>query len=435
MKNLCVVGLQWGDEGKGKVVDALSGGFDLVVRYQGGSNAGHTVILNGEKYVLHLLPSGILREGKLCVIGNGVVVDPALLIDEIEELEQRGVKIGDNLAVSDRAHVVFPYHKALDTLQESGLGKGKIGTTGRGIGPCYTDKMARVGIRMGELLNQDSFVQKLRANVEQKNRLFAALYDAPPLSFDEICEKYLGHAEKLRSLIRDTISLLARADEDGKRIMFEGAQGTLLDVDFGTYPFVSSSSASASGVSAGTGLPPGSVGRVIGVMKAYCTRVGEGPFPTELGDALGEQLRERGGEFGATTGRPRRCGWFDAVTLRHSAMICGVDSVALTKLDVLTGMDTIRVGVGYIYRGSRMESLPPDVKVFEECEPVYESFPGWADDISESRSFSDLPTNAQSYVVALEKIIGVPVEFISVGSAREATVTCRERVGANRSAT
>ncbi len=421
MDNLCVVGLQWGDEGKGKIVDALAEGFDLVVRYQGGSNAGHTVIVGDEKFVLHLVPSGILRKDKLCVIGNGVVVDPAQLLAEIDGLRGRGVEVGENLAVSDRAHVVFPYHKQLDQLQERGDGQ-RIGTTGRGIGPCYTDKAARVGIRVGELLDRDLFAEKLHFNIVQKNRLFQALYDAPPIDEKAVLDAYLGYAERLRPWVTDTVTLLADACADGKRILFEGAQGALLDVDFGTYPYISSSNASACGVSSGTGVPPKHVGKVLGVMKAYCTRVGEGPFPSELHDEVGERLREVGGEFGATTGRPRRCGWFDAVTLRHTATVCGADGVALTKLDVLGGLDSICVSVGYRNGQGAIDRLPANSADLEKVEPIYEQFPGWQEDISGCRRYEDLPANARAYVEALEELVRVPVETISVGSARDAVI-------------
>ena len=422
MQNMCIVGLQWGDEGKGKIVDALSADFDLVVRYQGGSNAGHTVIIEGEKFVLHLIPSGILRKGKQCVIGNGVVVDPAQLIKESDELKERGINVEENLVISDRAHVVFPYHKQIDQLQEADASGRKIGTTGRGIGPCYTDKVARVGIRIGELLDKDLFAKRLEANVEQKNRLITALYDAPPISYEEILEEYAAYAERIRPMVGDTVRLLATAGREGKRILFEGAQGALLDVDFGTYPFISSSSASACGVSSGTGVPPKLVGKVLGIMKAYCTRVGEGPFPTELSDAVGEDLRKKGGEFGATTGRPRRCGWFDAITLRHTATICGADAIALTKLDVLSGIDEIKVGVGYRSGDAVVDALLPNAGALEACEPVYESFAGWSEGISECRRFDDLPGKAQSYVRSLEKLVDVPIETISVGSARDAVI-------------
>jgi len=422
MDNLCIVGLQWGDEGKGKIVDALAEGFDLVVRYQGGSNAGHTVVVNGRKFVLHLIPSGILREGKLCVIGNGVVLDPPLLLQEMDDLRSKGVKIGGNLAISDRAHVVFPYHKELEKLQEADARGNKIGTTGRGIGPCYVDKAARVGIRAGDLLEKETFERKLRGNVEQKNKLFAALYDASPLSFERIFEEYAACAEKLRPMVRDTGWLLRDAQAQGKRVLFEGAQGALLDVDFGTYPYITSSSASAGGAVIGTGVSPKSIGRVLGVMKAYCTRVGEGPFPTELTEATGRQLRDRGGEFGATTGRPRRCGWCDAVAVRHSSAFVGADAISLTKLDLLTGMETISVATGYRYNGSVTDHFPASAEALAKCEPVYRRFPGWKEDLSGCRKFSDLPANAGGYVAALEEMLGLPVECISVGNEREALV-------------
>ena len=422
MQNMCIIGLQWGDEGKGKIVDALSNDFDLVVRYQGGSNAGHTVIIGDRKFVLHLIPSGILREEKRCVIGNGVVVDPAQLVSEMDELRERGIEVEKNLVVSDRAHVVFPYHKEIDRLQEADASGEKIGTTGRGIGPCYTDKTARVGIRVGELLDKDHFAQRLKTNVERKNRLIAALYDAPSINYEEILEEYSAYAERIRPMVGDTVRLLADAVRDGKRILFEGAQGALLDLDFGTYPFVTSSNASACGVSSGTGVPPKQVGKVLGIMKAYCTRVGEGPFPTELSDAVGEHLRSSGDEFGATTGRPRRCGWFDAVTLRHTATICGADAIALTKLDVLSGLDEIKAGVGYRSGNELVDRFPADTGVLDACEPVYETFPGWSEDISGCRDFDALPPNAQAYVKALEKLVNVPIETISVGNARNAII-------------
>jgi adenylosuccinate synthase len=419
MNNLCIVGLQWGDEGKGKIVDAVANDFDLVVRYQGGSNAGHTVVINGEKFVLHLLPSGILRPGKLCVIGNGVVVDPPLLLKEMDELIGRGVKISDNLAISDRAHVVLPYHKELDKLQEADPSGKKIGTTGRGIGPCYVDKAARTGIRVGDMLDRATFERKLRANIAQKNRLFEALYGAPAVSCERILEEYLGYAERLRPLVRDTVTLLTDAQASGKRILFEGAQGALLDVDFGTYPYVTSSSACAGGVSIGSGVPPKTIGRIVGIMKAYTTRVGEGPFPTELNDDIGRRLRERGREFGATTGRPRRCGWCDVVTVRHTVAISGVDAIAMTKLDVLSGLETISVATEYRYNGAAITRFPAGAEVLAKCQPVYRTFAGWKEDLSRCRTFSDLPANARAYVTALEELLGVPVESISVGSGRD----------------
>jgi adenylosuccinate synthase len=419
MDNVCIVGLQWGDEGKGKIVDALAKDFDLVVRYQGGSNAGHTVVINGEKFVLHLLPSGILRPGKLCVIGNGVVVDPLLLLQEMDELIRRGVKISGNLAISDRAHVVLPYHKELDKLQEADPSRNKIGTTGRGIGPCYVDKAARMGIRVGDMLDRATFERKLQLNVEQKNRLFEALYHAPAISCGRILEEYLGYAERLRPLVCDTVTLLTDAQARGKRILFEGAQGTLLDVDFGTYPYITSSSASAGGVATGSGVSPKAIGRILGVMKAYTTRVGEGPFPTELNDSIGRRLCERGSEFGATTGRQRRCGWCDVVALRHSVAVSGVDSIAMTKLDVLSGLETISVATEYRYNGAVIARFPADAEILAKCKPVYRTFAGWTEDLSKCRTFSDLPSNARGYVTALEEMLGVSVETISVGNGRD----------------
>jgi adenylosuccinate synthase len=419
MGNLCIVGLQWGDEGKGKIVDALAGDFDLVVRYQGGSNAGHSVVVNGQKFVLHLLPSGILRPGKLCVIANGVVVDPPLLLQEMDELMRRGVEISDNLAISDRAHLVLPYHKELEKLQEADPSRNKIGTTGRGIGPCYVDKAARMGIRVGDMLAPVAFERKLRVNIDQKNRLFEFLYHAPAMSGERIVEEYLDYAQRLRPRICDTVALLAEAQAQDKRILFEGAQGALLDLDFGTYPYITSSSASAGGAVTGTGVSPKAIGRILGVMKAYTTRVGEGPFPTELNDDIGRRLRERGGEFGATTGRPRRCGWCDLVGVRYTAAICGVDSIAMTKLDVLTGLETISVATEYRYNEMAVARFPAGAEMLANCRPVYRTFAGWKEDLSRCRKFSDLPPNARAYVAALEEMLGLPVESISVGSGRD----------------
>ena len=422
MNNLCVVGLQWGDEGKGKIVDALSNDFDIVVRYQGGNNAGHTVVIGDEEFILHLVPSGILRPDKLCVIGNGVVVDPAGLLHEMDELRHRNVAIEGSLAVSDRAHVVFHYHKILDKLQEADPTGRRIGTTGRGIGPCYADKMSRVGIRMGDLLNEAMLAERLRANLAQKNRLFERVYEASPLDFDSIFEEYRGYGERLRDVIQDTVALLQAGERNGKQILFEGAQGALLDVDFGTYPYISCSNASTSGVTTGTGLPPKSVHRVLGIMKAYCTRVGEGPFMSELTGELGEHLRQGGGEFGATTGRPRRCGWFDAVAVRHTARVCGADTIALTKLDVLSGLQNLSIAVNYNLRGRQLDTLPADVVALDQCEPVYETLPGWQEDISGCRSFAELPANARAYVEAIEERVGVPIESISIGRDRGAVI-------------
>jgi len=418
MANMCVVGLQWGDEGKGKIIDILARGFDVVARYQGGSNAGHTVVIGKDKFVLHLIPSGILHEGKTCVIGNGVAVDPVLLLQEIDELRQRGVRVADNLFVSDRAHVVMPYHKALDQLWDQARADGKkIGSTGRGIGPCYTDKMSRSGVRMADLYDPAVFHEKLELNLEQKNGILAGA-QGQPLSLGTIQKEYLGYAERLKPHVCDTVELMAGFLRTGKRILFEGAQGSLLDVDFGTYPYVTSSTATACGVSPGLGVPPRHVGHILGVMKAYATRVGGGPFPTELTDRIGEDLRTRGGEFGATTGRPRRCGWFDAVAVRYAAMVNGVDTIALTKLDVLGGEKRIKVCVGYKIGGEVTRRFPANTALLDRVEPAYEEFEGWGEDLSGITRFSDLPKAAQSYVRSIEDVIGLRIEMVSVGKDR-----------------
>lgn len=420
--NACVVGLQWGDEGKGKIVDALSQAFDIVVRFQGGSNAGHTVVISGQKFVLHLVPSGILRPEKTCVIGNGVALDPEALLEEIAELRGRGVEVGENLIVSDRAHLLFPYHKRLDALDGLRGDGERIGTTGRGIGPCYTDKAARCGIRVAELYHPEQFRKRLRQNVEAKNRLLSGAGRNPPdggLRYEEILEAFERHAQALKPHVRDTITFLDDAMANGKKILFEGAQGALLDVDFGTYPFITSSNASACGVAAGAGVAPKAVGRVLGVMKAYTTRVGEGPFPTELSGALGEQLRERGGEYGATTGRPRRCGWFDAAAVAQSATVNGVDSVCLTKLDVLSGQETLKICVGYRLDGRLVRRIPANAYMFKESEPVYEEMPGWQEEIGDLRSFDRLPVEAREYVGALEYLLSLRVDTVSVGQDRD----------------
>jgi len=418
MPNACVVGLQWGDEGKGKVVDLLSAHFDIIVRYQGGPNAGHTVVRDGEKFVLHLVPSGILRPGKTCVIGNGVVLDPEQLLKEIEELRQRGIYVGDNLKVSDRAHIILPYHKLLDRLAD----QARIGTTGKGIGPCYADKMARVGIRVAEWLQPRRFRERLEAEVAAKNRLLGLLYDAEPLKAAEIYERYCDYAERLRPFVCDTTDFLAEAMDRGQSVLFEGAQGTLLDVDFGTYPFITSSNASVAGVSAGAGVSPKQLDLIIGIMKAYATRVGEGPFPTEAEPQCSARLREHGGEYGATTGRPRRCGWFDAVSVRHSVRLNGVDTVFLTKLDVLSGEPVLRICRAYRHSGSLIKLFPPDAALLDEVEPVYDEHPGWREPLALARQFEELPRQAQDYVGALERAIGAPIGAISVGEDRAATL-------------
>jgi adenylosuccinate synthase len=418
MTNTCVIGLQWGDEGKGKIIDILAKDYDIIVRYQGGGNAGHTLIIDDEKFIFHLIPSGILHPDKKCVIGNGIVFDPRLFLDEVAGLSKRNINVNGNLFVSDRAHVVFPYHKKLDLLIEKQKGNSMIGTTGRGIGPCYTDKIARDGIRVAELLHKEHFKEKLKKTVEEKNRLFVDLYKDEPVSWEEIYEEYCVYAEKISPFVCDTVDLMAKAIEDNKKILFEGAQGALLDVDFGTYPYTTSSNASAGGVSPGIGVSPKQIHDIIGITKAYATRVGSGPFPTEIDGEQGEHIRKKGGEFGSTTGRPRRCGWFDAVAIRHSVRISGVDSLIVTKLDVLDDQETIRICTGYKSYEKVYNNFPADLDVLENCEPVYEEISGWLEDTSNVRDVKDLPGKAMDYIRKIEEIIGLKVKMVSVGPER-----------------
>jgi adenylosuccinate synthase len=422
MANLCIVGLQWGDEGKGKIVDILAAEFDIVARYQGGSNAGHTVLIGKEKFVLHQVPTGILRNGKDCVIGNGVALDPVLLVQEISDLRAHAVQVGPNLHISDRAHVVMPYHKMLDGLDGRRLRGPRIGTTHRGIGPCYEDKMGRLGLRVAELCIPQRFKERLRQNLKIKNRILAEVYGLKPLKWQTIYEEYLPAAEELRPYVCDTAEFLRNAMKRGKTILFEGAQGALLDVDFGTYPYVTSSSAGPGGAVTGLGIAPKDVSSVMGVMKAYITRVGEGPFPTEAEETVSQRIREKANEYGATTGRPRRCGWFDAVAVRHACRLNGADSIALTKLDALSGEKAVKVCVGYRSNGTVMDTLPADAASLSECQPVYERFPGWREDVSGARTTEELPRNARNYVAALERAVGVPISAISLGPEREQTI-------------
>ena len=425
MPNACVVGLQWGDEGKGKIIDILTDEYDIIVRYQGGGNAGHTVVVNGAKFVLHLIPSGILHPNKKCVIGNGVAIDPALFLEEVEELRKRNISVENNLFVSDRAHLVFPYHKLLDQLSESEKGQEKIGTTGKGIGPCYVDKMARVGIRVVELYHPEHLERLIQRNVEEKNRLLQGLYNAAPLSWKEIYEEYRAYADRMAPYVCDTVGYINEAIKASKRILFEGAQGSLLDVDLGTYPFITSSNATACGAASGAGVSPKQIHKIYGVMKAYTTRVGGGPFPTEAEGALGEHLRERGGEFGATTGRPRRCGWFDAVAVKYAVMINGVDEAILTKLDVLDDQETVKICVGYKCNGKIYERFPPDLAILSAsggCEPIYEEVPGWRQDTSHCTSLQELPSMAINYIQYLEEILDIKITMISVGQDRRQIV-------------
>ena len=424
MANTCVIGLQWGDEGKGKIVDALAAKHDLVVRYCGGANAGHSVTVGEERFALHLIPSGILFEQVLCVVGNGVALDMEKILEEIDGLLKRGVKVADNLKISDGAHLVMPYHKLEDELSEQiSVGKAKLGTTKRGIGPCYSDRASRrMGIRMGEVYHKESFREKLAKIVEQKNKVFLALYGQDGLNVEEIATDAEKMAERLKSHVVDSSALLNEAVERGQSILFEGAQGCLLDLDHGTYPFVTSSNCSTMGVSAGTGVPFRKVDEVIGILKAYCTRVGEGPFPSELHDNTADYIRERGNEYGTTTGRPRRCGWFDAVAGRYACRINGVDRLAVMLLDVLSGLDELEIVTGYRYQGRELNGFASDSDVLSEVELVYESLPGWQEEIDRCRKFDDLPANARNYVGRIEQLLQTPVKIVSVGKDRSDTI-------------
>jgi len=426
MANVVVVGAQWGDEGKGKVVDIYTEYADDIVRYQGGNNAGHTLVVGDEKVVLHLIPSGVLHAGKRCIIGNGVVLDPEVFIKEITKLKDSG-RLQDDacLLLSESLHIIMPYHKRVDIAREAKSGDKKIGTTGRGIGPCYEDKIGRRGIRLMDLLNEEVFARKLKEFLVEKNFLLEKFLGEAPCDFDAIFAEYKGYADILRTYVADTALVLSKDLKAGKKILFEGAQGTLLDVDHGTYPYVTSSSTCAGGASTGSGVSPRDINEIIGISKAYVTRVGSGPFPTELLDATGEDLRRVGGEFGATTGRPRRCGWFDTMVIRYAVRVNGLTGIALTKLDVLSEFDTIKVCTGYTYNGQTVESLPAALEVFEMCQPVYEELPGWKSDITGAKSFDELPELARSYVRRLEELAGCPIVMVSVGPRRDQTITLR----------
>ncbi len=418
--NTVLVGLQWGDEGKGKVIDILSKDADFVVRYQGGNNAGHTVVVNGDSFIFHLLPSGILHEKKICVIGNGVVVDPEVLLEELNSLKKRKVCVEGRLKVSDQAHVIFPYHKILDGLRETRR-THKIGTTGRGIGPCYADKVSRCGIRIGDLLNPALLSEKLKDNLKEKNEIFKKVYAHEGFGFDALYKKYLAFGSELKEYICNTVILINEALEKKKSILFEGAQGTFLDIDFGTYPFVTSSNTISAGACSGAGVPPTCVDEIVGVAKAYTTRVGEGPFIVEFSDKMNEAIRVKGNEFGATTGRPRRCGWFDAVMVRHAVMLNGVTSLAVMKLDVLDQLSKIKICVAYRYKGKTFDYFPQDLEVMKGAEPVYKEFPGWNLNINKIKSYNDLPVQARDYLKVIEVLSGVPIKIISVGSGRQET--------------
>jgi len=421
--NTCVVGLQWGDEGKGKVVDILAERSDVVVRYGGGANAGHTVVIGDSRFALHLLPSGAIREGILCVIANAVVVDPAVLINEIDGLAQRGISLDGRLFISENAHVVLDYHKREDQLREESLGKAKIGTTIRGIGPCYADKVGRsYAVRMSDFRDLKALAEKLRTILAYKNKLFGALYNAEPMDVESVIENCKKYAERLVPCTRDTTELLHTAIGEGKSVLFEGAQGSLLDLDHGTFPYVTSSNSSSLGLPSGCGVPAKMVNKYIGVVKAYTTRVGAGPFPTELDNDIGEYIRVKGHEYGTTTGRPRRCGWFDGVAAAYSIKIGSVDSVALMHLDTLTGIKQLELCRAYDIEGQETTFFPANIDRLAKAKPIYETMTGWDEDLSNATSFASLPKAAQTYVRRLEQIVGKPVEMIGVGPKRSQTI-------------
>jgi len=420
MANTILVGAQWGDEGKGKIIDVLTANADIVVRSQGGNNAGHTVIHRGRKYILHLIPSGILRRGKVCVIGNGVVIDPIFLAGEIDGLRKLGIKIDNNLLISDCAHLVLPYHRLLDEQRERRKGRAKIGTTKRGIGPAYGDKAARTGLRVSDLMQPILFSKKLEAKIRENNSILQAL-GAPPISFREVNQSYLAAGRKLQPFVANTVVYLHRALQRGKEILFEGAQGTFLDIDHGTYPYVTSSNTTAGGACTGSGVPPHRMDRVLGVMKAYTTRVGEGALPTE-DRQLAARLHKMGREFGATTGRPRRCGWFDAVATQYATMINGIDELAITNLDGLDNVDPIKVCVAYRLNGKRLDVPPCDAAQLDNCEPVYENVRGWNKSTHSARKLSQLPSAARDYVKRISQLTGAKLSIVSVGPARGETI-------------
>ncbi|MGE5399224.1 MAG: adenylosuccinate synthase [Ignavibacteriales bacterium] len=415
-----LVGSQWGDEGKGKVVDILSENYDIVARYQGGANAGHTVEIGDKQFILHLIPSGILREDVICVIGNGVVVDPRALLDEISFLEKNNIRIDGRLFISHNAHLIMPYHKLLDSISESG--QNKIGTTGRGIGPCYIDKYARKGIRIVDLLNKDVLERKIRENLAEKNNLLKKVYEHSELDVEAIITEYVEFDKAIDKYVKDTPVFLNNAISEGKSVLLEGAQGALLDIDHGTYPYVTSSSPTSGGACTGCGIPPTKIDSVVGIVKAYTTRVGNGPFPTELLDEDGERLRKIGAEFGATTGRPRRCGWFDAFLVKYSTMVNGIDTAAITKLDVLSSFDEIKVCVAYELEGKTLKTFPNDVNQLDCIKPIYETLPGWKCDISGARKYGDLPKATRDYLDFISGYCGFRISLVSVGAKRSETI-------------
>lgn len=417
MSSVVVVGTQWGDEGKGKITDYLSENAEVIARYQGGNNAGHTIVFNGETYKLHLIPSGIFYQDKICVIGNGMVVDPKALVKELKYLHDKGVSTA-NLRISNRAHVILPYHLKLDEVEEERKGANKIGTTKKGIGPAYMDKAARVGIRIADLLDREEFQEKLERNLAEKNRLLEKVYEVDGFTLDEIFEEYFQYGQEISNLVCDTSVVLNDALDEGRRVLFEGAQGVMLDIDQGTYPFVTSSNPIAGGVTIGSGVGPSKINHVVGVSKAYTTRVGDGPFPTELNNEIGDQIREVGREYGTTTGRPRRVGWFDSVVVRHARRVSGITDLSLNSIDVLTGIDTLKICVAYEYNGERVNEFPASLKTLAKCKPIYEELPGWKEDITGVKSLDELPENARHYLERIAQLTGIPLSIFSVGPDR-----------------
>ncbi|MCR6516345.1 adenylosuccinate synthase [Clostridium sp. LY3-2] len=427
MSAFIVIGAQWGDEGKGKMTDYLAEDADVVVRFQGGNNAGHTVVVGDKEYKLHLIPSGILYDDKVNVIGNGVVVDPKALFEEIEYLEGAGIKVTpEKLVVSDRAHLIMPYHKVLDKLKEKARGKNDIGTTGKGIGPCYTDKFERCGIRVCDLMHEDVFKEKLEENIEMKNKYIVNVLEGEALDKEAILKEYLDFAKKLRPFVKDNSVKVYDSIKEDKNVLFEGAQGMLLDIDYGTYPYVTSSNTTAGGVASGSGVGPTMITNAVGIAKAYTTRVGKGPFPTELNDETGDWIREKGHEYGVTTGRSRRCGWLDLVILKTTVRVSGLTSIAVTKIDTLAGLEKIKVCTGYKFNGEVIDYFPASLEDLAKCEPVYEEFEGWDESVADARSYEELPVNARKYIERIEEFTDTRVSIVSVGPKRDQTMRVKE---------
>ncbi|MGV3464889.1 MAG: adenylosuccinate synthase [Heyndrickxia sp.] len=420
MSSVVVVGSQWGDEGKGKITDFLSENAEVIARYQGGNNAGHTIRFDGETYKLHLIPSGIFYKDKTSVIGNGMVVDPKALVEELKYLHDRGIAT-DNLRISNRAHVILPYHLKLDEVDEERKGANKIGTTKKGIGPAYMDKAARIGIRIADLLDREVFEEKLTRNLEEKNRLLERIYETEGFKLEDILDEYYEYGQQFKQYVCDTSVVLNDALDEAKRVLFEGAQGVMLDIDQGTYPFVTSSNPIAGGVTIGSGVGPTKINHVVGVAKAYTSRVGDGPFPTELKDEIGNRIREVGREYGTTTGRPRRVGWFDSVVVRHARRVSGLTDLSLNSIDVLTGLETVKICVAYKYKDQTIEEFPASLKILEQCEPVYEELPGWTEDITGCKTLNELPANARHYLERVSQLTGIPLSIFSVGPDRSQT--------------